>query len=310
MTPRFFPDRPDRFRPRGTTRPLPQFSFEPPSLMAHLPTNGRILFYPSSCLYSPQLSPAPYDAVLLSSYSNESMQHENVFSVCVDNNVALGFLRQRGIKVETIVLFRDGCREGGNYECCIGDAFLSKLLTVTTDRFFLFCDGHRSSSIKRLPVKRKKVHDIPEYVRRLAECSNPIDDVRGYECTKMAESVRRLRIGNIDVSMVRGSAWNHTQDVDILFLSSYSKHATRRFLMEAEPAGIRYLKTSPTKSIIDCLQTADSEKRNAIGFIPFAHRMYERVISELAAWDKPFPQRVVFFHLHRNDYRTIYSHIE
>jgi hypothetical protein len=102
---------------------------------------ARVIFYPSSCGYSHEFQAVPYDAVILNSNANRRRERiGKVYCLNYDNNELLGLFLAKGIRLSAIVIIRDGCVEGGNYECATGDGFFGRLMPVVADQLDYFRD--------------------------------------------------------------------------------------------------------------------------------------------------------------------------
>src|SRR6267378_3559367 len=99
-------------------------------------TNAKVIFYPSSCSYSEDFQTLPYDAVILNSNGiHRSGKFGKVYCLNLDNNEALGIFAAKGIRLAALVIIRDGCSEGGNYECIASASFFGRLMPVMQDDF-------------------------------------------------------------------------------------------------------------------------------------------------------------------------------
>ena len=71
-----------------------------------------------------------FDSVLLVC-DGFSRSHRKGKAVCLkeDNNFVIGHLLGRGIDLAALCVIRDGCAEGGNYECILGPSSIGEETT-------------------------------------------------------------------------------------------------------------------------------------------------------------------------------------
>jgi hypothetical protein len=91
-----------------------------------------------------------------------------------DNNDALARIKEAGWKIDMFVGIRDGCAEGGNYQCVHDDPFLTKLLAAASDSLVYFTnhsrlltDDEQTRQRGHMYFKRRVLHkSIWEFVLR------------------------------------------------------------------------------------------------------------------------------------------------
>src|SRR6266850_5751974 len=127
--------------------------------------SGKVVFYPSSCRYSDDFQALPYDAVVLNSKGiRRPGKYGKVYCLNLDNNEALGLFAAKGIRLSAMVIIRDGCSEGGNYECIASASFFGRLMPVMQDDFSYFTD--HGPIPRHTPVRFSEVA-APTYLKTL-----------------------------------------------------------------------------------------------------------------------------------------------
>src|SRR6266850_2256527 len=138
--------------------------------------SGKVVFYPSSCRYSDDFQALPYDAVVLNSKGiRRPGKYGKVYCLNLDNNEALGLFAAKGIRLSAIVIIRDGCAEGGNYECVTSESFFGRLMPVMVNEFDYFTDHGRVP--RRTGVHFSEVA-LPIYLKAFVTHSDPIGLMR------------------------------------------------------------------------------------------------------------------------------------
>ncbi len=270
---------------------------------------GSIIFYPSSCGYSDEFQEVPYDNVILNSnVHRESFKKGKVYCLKCDNNEILGEFIKRGIKISTLVVINDGCREGGNYECAARSGYLGRYMAVTDD-VFLFVTNHLKEK-PHLPINFKEIKP-PQFLDIFLKYSNHVRESMCWEGELITDTVKYYTLGRVRIKVVWDSIWRHYRDYQIVFISRThgSQQATEHFLKYYPWDGSArlkwYIDELPVDSIQQYLHEAARVNAEKIAFIPFAQGKYSRVIEEISNWSCDFPKEIGFFHLHYNDYRSI-----
>jgi len=165
---------------------------------------GTVLFYPSSCFYHEKFQSLPFDNVILNSNSfSHSKKVGKVICTKVDNNALLGLFKRLNITVTDLVIMRDGCIEGGNYECCASNTFLGKVVGIQDSAFNVYyC--HCSSGNFNLPAQIETI-EVPEYLQLLRSFSNPMNQQQGFKISPKKFEKREFQLGHIKVGLIRES---------------------------------------------------------------------------------------------------------
>lgn len=296
--------------------------------------SSNVLFYPSSCRYHESFQNIPVDAVLLCSNAHpETKRIGKVYCFNFDNNVLLRLLAENNIEIDHLVLIRDGCSEGGNYECTNTPTFFGRLIPVLRNEFSVVADHGTRSSFFDIPVKSEQA-DIPEFLKIIIRRSDPIYECNFWNVQKF--SIRKnIQFDRTIFYLVWDSILNHLQDLDLVIIYSSRPRGfinyfgltqvDRNYIKincnQFTPVNIigrnicLMLTTDRIKSIKGLLNYSLIKKLNRIGFTPFSggrqkNTFYKRILSELSDWSKDCPSEITFFHLNSRDYNQIYDYLE
>ena len=177
--------------------------------------NARVIFYPSSCEYSDDFQAVPFDTLVLNSKAfRRSEKIGKVYCLNFDNNELLGLFAAKGIRLSAMIVIRDGCAEGGNYECVATDNFFERLMPVMADRFAYFYDhgpdkeadngndhGRPSTDVPAEFVE----FETPAYLESFIRHSEPLGAVRAFRVTPSPVVERDFILGQIRVRIIRDS---------------------------------------------------------------------------------------------------------
>ena len=275
--------------------------------------SGRVVFYPSSCLYSDGFQALPYDAVVLVSKGiKRPGKYGKVYCLNLDNNEALGVFASKGIPLSAMVIIRDGCVEGGNYECVASESFLGRLMPVMLDEFDYFTGHHRVPS--RAPVRFSEVA-VPIYLKAFVTNSDPLGPMRSFHVTAGPSVEREFVLGRIQVTVGRDTIWRAVEKSDYMVVNiNNGGMAVPRYLRGRlggiDPATrVDFVsRSSPVTSIERYLRLAEERKLSRLSFMPTAKGYYRDIVNEIEKWTGEYPQQISFYHLHPNDFLQIRSY--
>lgn len=66
----------------------------------------------------------------------------------LDNNEALGLLKEAGVRISCFVGVCDGCCEGGNYECVNSTKWFDRVFSLNTNNQYYITDHFDSEPIQ------------------------------------------------------------------------------------------------------------------------------------------------------------------
>jgi hypothetical protein len=269
--------------------------------------SSNVLFYPSSCDYSPRFQDIPFDAVILNSASIEPQVIGKVCCLNYDNNELLGLLLAKGIRLSAVVVIRDGCAEGGNYECCANDGFFGRLMPVVSESFEYLRD--HGPKIIDVPAQCDEC-EIPGYLDAFVEASNPIRAVSSYRVTVTSQTEREVLLGQIRVRTIWDSIWKAYDQHGLIVVKdnvAVSHYLGGLGTSQKLVASVERETKSRMTSIEPWLKRADDLGLRRVSLIPMGGRRYKKIIREIQCWSRDYPQEISFYHLNRNDFQDFKS---
>ncbi len=251
-----------------------------------------------------------FDSVLLVSNGFSRSQREGK-AICLkeDNNFVIGHLLGRGIDVNALCVIRDGCGEGGNYECVLGPSSIGRMLpilpvgaTISKDHGFLS---------KKLPWSFTEI-SVPEFQKQFAKHSDPISESVTFQLGEREQNERCFRMGCIDIIINHQSIWENARSHDLLFIAprSFDNRGYHQFIDGLASTGIDRSKfilhsTRPVLSIAALLAQAEERECKRICIGPIANGNYGQIIEEIASHRGRYLQEVKFCHLVARDFASL-----
>lgn len=274
-------------------------------------SSASVLYYPSSCQYAEEFQDLPFDAVILNSHEmRKPGRRDKVYCLDFDNNALLGMLCARNIRVSALVIIRDGCEEGGNYECITRAGFFGRLVPVVTEPFVYSYD-HKKCSTHNVPAHFEAIDD-PAYVSTLRRKSDPFDGSHSFRVTTSAAVERDIVLGQVRVQVIRDSIWRGIEHSDFVVARHFQAGpiAVEQYLEGRFPNSdwherIEYVDRAGNRRIRHYLELANERRLSRLLLMPIARGQYQAIVDEIQRWDKEYPQEVIFYHLHSDDYRSI-----
>jgi hypothetical protein len=274
--------------------------------------NAKVIFYPSSCNYSDEFQDVPYDVVVLNSRSSkEKRRIGKVYCLDYDNNELLGLFYANGIKISAIVIIRDGCGEGGNYECIAQEGFFGRSMPVMADQFDYFCDH------EQLPFDvpaRFLEFETPSYLEPFIKNSDPLNDIRSFHIEPFSLVEKDFVLGHIRVRVIRDSIWRDLDHSDLAVVKKVGStwRSVPNYLAGLMPNfdwedRFEFITHSQMRSIRHVLMKADGRKLSRLTFMPIANGSYKRIVSDIQYWEKDYPREISFYHLNAGDFQYINS---
>jgi hypothetical protein len=285
--------------------------------------DSKILLYQSSCSYHKIFQKIPFDAVILSSDEfSYSEKIGKVYCIKSDNNFLLATLREHDIRINSAVFIRDGCQEGGNYECTNTASYFGRLLPLLTDSSNILTDHGTDNGFFDTPVIAVNIA-IPDFYNYLIKRSLPINDPILWQVQKIRKHPHEINLGNISLRILHDSIFDHLETFDLIVL--FSKKPTGYFnyfgvdINWAPPfdeyflcyRGDRPQYVLFSRKYITCLyrilRFANENRITKIGFIPFGNGKYEGVFRQMSEYRMQYPKEISLFHLNKDDFGFFYS---
>jgi hypothetical protein len=293
--------------------------------------NGTTVLYPSSCDYHRDFQNIEFDNIILCSNGlRESSKIGKVLSIKVDNNELLGALRRRNIKLNAVVIICDGCREGGNYECCAETPFIKKLIPLMSEDFSFYSDHgkfHKVDFINSGNDVLIEAIDVPHFVNVFRQrSSGNIRDILGWKMKAATQNSSVItatvsNFANIEIREYSDDICNANISTGELFIEYNNKFDPEsHFAISSQFEGIRYylngLSQSDTNNITSIRQTtftkskgqelndykfmlkkANDEKIETVTYLSYLADGHREIYEYLESWRGEYPKKLNLFSL-------------
>jgi hypothetical protein len=295
----------------------------PDQILDSIDRKAEVIFYPSSCGYSDDFQAVPFDVVILNSEaSRQSKKTGKVYRLNFDNNELLGLFAAKRIRLSAMVVIRDGCEEGGNYECVATDNFFGRLMPVMADRFDYFYDHGPDNGRPSIDVPAAFAEfESPAYLEPFIRNSEPLGDVRAFHVTPFAVVERDFFLGQIRVRVIRDSIWRSVGETDLMIVKqaipSVTKSSANRPAILNYLKGLRsntdlnqkfeFMRRSPLTCFQHLLDKAADQNLSRLCFMPIANGKYQQIALTIQKWKKEYPREIDFYHLNAGDFELFRS---
>jgi hypothetical protein len=251
-----------------------------------------------------------FDSVLLVSNSfDRSYRAGKTICLKEDNNFVIGHLLGRGIELDALCVIRDGCLEGGNYECILSPHSIGRILPILRSGATISKDHYGLS--RRLPWTLKKI-PVPEYPKQFAKHSSPINELSSFQVSKRERSERISRMGCLEVVVSHQSIWENLRSHDLFFMAPFanSHEGYRHFLDGLASAGIetsniKVNSVRPVLSIAALLDQAEERECERICLGPIADGNYGQILEEISRHQGKYLREIKFCHLNAGDFASL-----
>jgi hypothetical protein len=279
-------------------------------LLNTIDPSDRILLYPSSCRYFREIEDMDFDSVLLVSNSfARSYRAGKTICLKEDNNFVIGHLLGRGIELDALCVIRDGCEQGGNYECILSPHSIGRMLPILRACATISKDHHGIS--EHLPWTLKKI-PVPDHPKQFAKHSSPINELSSFQVSKRERSERISRMGCLEVVVSHQSIWENLRSHDLLFMAPFaSSHEGYHHFLDGlasagiETSNIKVNSVRPVLSIAALLDQAEERECERICLGPIADGNYGQILEEISRHQGKYLREIKFCHLDADDLKSI-----
>ena len=132
----------------------------------------------------------------------------------IDNNEVLQLMEKCNLRLNLFVGMRDGCMEGGNYECTNTIPFLEKIISLSSDVGMDVYVDHSAflHMYSNYIFGNRYIHFIEESTSQFNR--HPIDSVQHYYVSLHKPEIWKWEKRNIKLTIEFDSILNHVSDLD------------------------------------------------------------------------------------------------
>jgi len=283
----------------------------------------KVLLYVSSGPYKKEYLSLPYDYVVLTDKigiidetTNPQIELYNnkVVMMSMDTNRALRILKENGVKIQCFVGIRDGCNEGGNYECVNTNSFFGRLSPILDNKVYYITDhfdyyrGEIDPLLGKLGFMNVNYENTDSFDDSLLfdesvffnQYFNSLQDITVIPIQRKDPQTIERMIGKIKVSVSHASVWDYESDLDCIIHGELTHEGNENYF-QLKPHRT-YLSVQNIIRVPEyILAQAQLNKWKKIGLIPFMNGQYNGFIEACLNWNAEYPEKLHFFHLEDRD---------
>lgn len=234
--------------------------------------------------------------------------------------MALRLCYEVRLKINCFVGIRDGCCEGGNYECVNSTNFFGRLSALIADSAFyitdhFFFNAYPSRKFRLdVPFDSSEVVPLPSWATdylQPAGRQRPQDKIRMWNIKRKRPTKFEKKLGHIHVVATRESIFEAhlSKEIDGMFVpKNWEKSLSYFFHNETAQTFLFFPDdVSKRRPLTPLLIKAKEMGWKKIGLVPIWDGKYNHLLEEISGWSDELPNTIVFYHLHENDLREIYE---
>lgn len=234
----------------------------------------------------------------------------------LDNNQVVELIRSTGSNLHTYVSVRDGCVEGGNYECTNRWPFLEKVVRLASSQGMDLLVDH-SGFLDQYPqyiFGDRVITEIGLVERNFTD--HPIGPTRHYQVGVHKPEVYEWVNGNLRLTIEYDSILNHLDELDGAITSLLCRKIARgvvkkvnRCRMAPQPAWFFKPSLNPSWTALDSLkrvfEVAQKRQWLTVGVTAFGEGQHKEFLPFLQTQQIETPLWLRFFHIEQDDFKVI-----
>ncbi len=283
------------------------------TLSGYLKQGKNLIYYASGRWISEDYYTLPFDHVVLidRTFRFPFRKKKNVITLGFSAVEATGILQAAGAKFDAFVCINEGLCEGGGYYPINSNWSIGTIMPIMKEEYVhIACPPYYGSG------RWKKMFNLPQQARLLGPedpgyvdpaffCSCPryVKESSVWHIRKQAGEPAKFLLGKREIMLQRKNIWDDYAQLDAVFLNFFGEESNS--LQQLYPKTQRLWKGHFEDILLFC----QKNKIRVLGLTPWMGGKYHRFLNYLKEQEKelPYPYKIQFYHLNKNDFRELYA---
>lgn len=292
---------------------------------------NRTLLYMASGGYRDDYEKLTYEKVILVDKSSKNRNvdlpnNSKVTFLNMEATSAIDYLKSKKIKVDCFVLINEGLYQGGGIYPFFSDFFIGLIHPILSDEFLLVTDinhyqtanfktriGKMNWAVEKINTIKPNVSDLLKpsvfsYSQHAKNKANDPDFGNIFHLKLVPDTSVIRSFGNISIELKHGSVWNDMDQLDFVgckFEDPNSNYMKFNNLSNKTDRKIQLVDIS-SLSTVQILSLCREKNINHIGLIPWLNGNYSDFYDVISKNKFEKPLKITFYHLHKEDYKSLY----
>ena len=227
-----------------------------------------------------------------------------------DNNEVLNRIMTTSYSISKFIGIRDGCAEGGNYECVNEGYFFFKILFLMNPKGMTYLTDHTNIlTHEKIIIGNKHLLKIPTTTDIKYEISSHETMIHVWQSNSITLTLEHDSIGNhihkIDGALVSKQCKKLCNETSILYLGDKIDRCVNVPLGFFKPSRSWKNGWTAGDSLKLLLSLCEKHKWNIVGTTAFGEGNHSEFFEILNAWEGSHPKHIRIFYLDNDDFKDI-----
>lgn len=292
----------------------------------------KTLLYLASGEYRSDYEALPYENVILvdksSAYKKVDLPKDSkVMFLNMEALVAIDYLKTHNVKIDCLVIINEGLYGGGAIYPFYSDFFIGFLHPILSEEFLLVTDikhyescglktriGKMNWAVEKIksikPTERDVLKPSIFSYSQLAKNKSNDPNYGNIFHLKLIQAIPISRtFGNITVELKHGSIWNDEHQLDAIGCNvnnQQSNDVNFSSLTKKTSRKISLINVS-NLTINEILSICKEKNIGHIGLVPWLNGEYLEFYDMISKNEFKYPLKITLYHLHKEDYKSLYN---
>ena len=292
----------------------------------------KTLLYLASGEYRSDYEALPYEKVILvdksTAYKKVDLPTDSkVMFLNMEALVAIDYLKTNNVKIDCLVIINEGLYEGGAIYPFYSDFFIGFLHPILSEEFLLVTDikHYESSGLK---TRIGKMNWAVEKIKSIKPSERDVLKPGIFSDSQLAKNksndpnygnIFHLKLiqvnpisrtfGNITLELKHGSIWNDEDQQDAIGCNvnnQLSNDINFSSLIRKTSRKILLINVS-NLTINEILSICKENNIVHIGLVPWLNGEYSEFYEIISKNEFKYPLKITLYHLHKEDYKSLYT---